>query len=95
MTIPTKSESNLLFIARRTLGWPDTDKRPIPPKYLKALSQYVAKHPNHTNFIIDLEDHGGVATCMDCLRDVRVGRSTRLGLYEFQDLQLLEVLLFN
>ncbi|KAG9086889.1 hypothetical protein FRC06_002838, partial [Ceratobasidium sp. 370] len=90
MTIPFGRQPDLASLARRTLGWPVDDKRPIPSKYLEVLSRFVVKHPNPPNFLIDLEDHGGMVTCMICLRDIPVGHWVKPSAYEFRDLQLFE-----
>ncbi|KAG9076175.1 hypothetical protein FS749_012080, partial [Ceratobasidium sp. UAMH 11750] len=90
MTIPFGRQPDLASLARRTLGWSDNDKRPIPSKYLEALSRFVAKHPSPPDFLIDLADHGGVVTCMVCLRDIPVGHWIKPSVYEFRDLQLFE-----
>ncbi|KAG8735272.1 hypothetical protein FRC10_010802, partial [Ceratobasidium sp. 414] len=58
MPIPFGRQPDLASLARRTLGWPDGDKRSIPSKYLEALSRLIVKHPYPPSFLVDLEDHG-------------------------------------
>ncbi|QRV98450.1 DNA repair protein RAD5 [Ceratobasidium sp. AG-Ba] len=90
MTIIVDRQVDLVALARRTLGRPEHDKTMLPLKYIGALRRYVAKHPDHTNFLIDLNDQGGMVTCMVCHQDVLVGHWIKPGVYEFRDLKLFE-----
>ncbi|KIJ33058.1 hypothetical protein M422DRAFT_70485 [Sphaerobolus stellatus SS14] len=64
------SGSQLLQIARKTLSRDIYDTRPIPQPYLKVLQQHLEKYPQEDNFLVDLEDGGGILTCLDCWTEV-------------------------
>ncbi|CAE6483099.1 unnamed protein product [Rhizoctonia solani] len=79
----------LYALARRTLGYGELDKRPIPWEYTAALSRYVVQYPEDLDFTIDLHRLGGVVTCIPCQHSFAVGRPVSPGLFVFQDLNLL------
>lgn len=67
---PPPSGLQFMSVARKTLSRDNDDTTPIPNHYLLVLAVHLAKYPHEDNFLLDLDDEGGILTCLDCYVEV-------------------------